>query len=85
MTDAAPVIHSYHEYTRQLEEALSFIRCLMHLSPKSILPSPAERGDLRLDRLSTDEIETHVLAMFESAVQKLHGFSRLYVGFPSRF
>src|SRR3954451_1943575 len=29
-----PVIHSYHEYTQHLEDALSFVRCLMHLSRK---------------------------------------------------
>src|SRR5690349_16919082 len=34
MDQPAPVIHSYHEYTQHLEEALSFVRCLMHLSRK---------------------------------------------------
>src|SRR5437773_8228552 len=34
MSDATPVIHSYHEYTQHLEDALSFVRCLMHLSRK---------------------------------------------------
>ena len=34
MSDPMPVIHSYHEYTQHLETALSFVRCLMHLSRK---------------------------------------------------
>src|SRR4051812_42963143 len=34
MPEPAPVIHSYHEYTQHLEDALSFVRCLMHLSRK---------------------------------------------------
>jgi len=29
-----PVIRSYHEYTQHLEEALSFVRCLLHVSRK---------------------------------------------------
>src|SRR5262249_5658259 len=34
MSDSTPVIHSYHEYTQHLEDALSFVRCLSHLSRK---------------------------------------------------
>src|SRR4051812_6505703 len=34
MPDPIPVIHSYHEYTPYLEQALSFVRSLMHLSRK---------------------------------------------------
>jgi hypothetical protein len=34
MSDATPTIHSYHEYTQHLEDALSFVRCLLHLSRK---------------------------------------------------
>ena len=59
------------------------VQKMARFTRKSILPSPAERGELRLDRLSTDEMQTHVQVMFESAVQKLHGFSQLYVGFPA--
>jgi hypothetical protein len=60
------------------------VQKMARFTRKSILPSPAERAELRLDRLSTDDMEAHVGAMFESAVQRLHGFSQLYVGFPTR-
>jgi hypothetical protein len=60
------------------------VQKMARFTRKSILPSAAERAELRLDRLSTDDMEAHVAAMLDLAVQKLHGFSQLYVGFPAR-
>lgn len=61
------------------------VQKMARFTRKSILPSPAERAELRLDRLSPDDMDAHAAAMFASAVHRLHGFSHLYVGFPARF
>jgi hypothetical protein len=61
------------------------VQKMARFTRKSILPSPAERAELRLDRLSPDDMEAHAAAMFASAVHKLHGYSQLYVGFPASF